>query len=66
LRHREDIEQREKEELLRLTYKYQIEVSNRNGLIAKYQETTKNTKELLIFITPRIVREGRMAEKTVK
>ena len=41
MRHREDIEQREKEELLRLTYKYQIEVSNRNGLIAKYQETTK-------------------------
>ncbi len=41
LRHREDIEQREKEELLRLTYKYQIEVSNHHGLNAKYQETTK-------------------------
>ena len=41
LRHREDVEQREKEELLRLTYKYQIEVSNRNGLNARYQETTK-------------------------
>jgi len=36
------------------------------GWLFKYQETTKNTKELLIFITPRIVREGRMAEKTVK
>jgi flagellar protein FliJ len=41
LRHREDIEQREKEELLRLTYKYQNEISNRNGLHARYQETTK-------------------------
>jgi flagellar protein FliJ len=45
LRHREDIEQREKEELLRLTYKYQIEVSNRNGLNARYQETTKEITE---------------------
>jgi flagellar protein FliJ len=41
LRHREDIEQREKEELLRLTYKYQVEFSNRNGLNARYQETAK-------------------------
>jgi flagellar export protein FliJ len=39
LRHREDIEQRERDELLRLTYKYQVELVNRNGLTAKYQET---------------------------
>jgi flagellar protein FliJ len=41
LRHREDIEQREKEELLRRTYKYQLEVGHRNDLNARYQETTK-------------------------
>lgn len=33
------------------------------GWLFKYQETVKNTKELLIFITPRIVREGLVAEK---
>ena len=41
LRHREDIEQREKDALLRLNYKYQVETNNRNGLAERFQETMK-------------------------
>jgi flagellar export protein FliJ len=41
LRHREDIEQREKDALLRLNYKFQVETNNRNGLAARFQETMK-------------------------
>jgi len=33
------------------------------GWLFKYQELTQESKELLIFITPRIVREGPIAEK---
>lgn len=33
------------------------------GWMFKYQELTQESKELLIFITPRIVREGQLAEK---
>jgi flagellar export protein FliJ len=39
LRHREDIEQRERDELFRITYKHQVELNHRNGLAAKFQET---------------------------
>jgi flagellar protein FliJ len=39
LRHREDLEQRERDELLRITYKQQVEVNHRNSLTAKFQET---------------------------
>jgi flagellar export protein FliJ len=39
LRHREDIEQKERDELFRLTYKYQLELSNRDHLTGKFQET---------------------------
>lgn len=33
------------------------------GWMFKYQELTQESKELLIFLTPRIVREGQIAEK---
>jgi flagellar FliJ protein len=39
LRHREDLEQRERDELFRITYKQQVEVNHRNSLTAKFQET---------------------------
>lgn len=39
LRHREDIEEREREELFRITYKHQVELNLRDGLTAKFQET---------------------------
>lgn len=39
LRHREDIEQREKEALLRLTYRYQNELRRRDDLSAQYRQT---------------------------
>lgn len=39
LRHRENIEQRERDALLRLTYKYQMEQHNREELSARMQET---------------------------
>lgn len=39
---------------------YQIPVL---GWLFKYQELTQESKELLIFLTPRIVREGQIAEK---
>ncbi len=39
LRHRENIEQRERDELLQLTYKHQLELRNREVLTAKFHET---------------------------
>ena len=39
LRHREDTEQRERDELMRINYKHQVEVNHRNSLSAKFQET---------------------------
>jgi flagellar export protein FliJ len=39
LRHREHIEQRERDELLRLTYKQQVELQNREDLSTKFRET---------------------------
>jgi flagellar export protein FliJ len=39
LRHRENIEQKERDELLQITYKYQMELHNREDLSAKFQET---------------------------
>jgi flagellar export protein FliJ len=39
LRHREDIEQRERDELLRVTYNHQLEVGNRERLAKKIQDT---------------------------
>ena len=41
LRHREDIEQKEQDELHRRTYRYQIELRNRDTLTARLQETRK-------------------------
>ncbi len=41
LRHRESIEEKERDELLRLTYKYQLELRNRDDLASKFQETMK-------------------------
>jgi flagellar export protein FliJ len=39
LRHREDIEQKERDELLRLSYEYQLELRTRDDLIAKSRAT---------------------------
>jgi len=39
LRHREDIEQRERDELFRLNYQYQTELRHRDDLTAKFRET---------------------------
>jgi len=39
LRHREEIEQKEKDELLRLTYQYQTELNHRYGLSLKFRDT---------------------------
>jgi flagellar export protein FliJ len=41
LRHRENLEQSARDELLRLTYNYQVELGRREGLRAKSQETMK-------------------------
>lgn len=41
LRHRENIEEKERDELLRLTYRYQLELRTRDDLIAKFQETMR-------------------------
>jgi flagellar export protein FliJ len=42
LKHREEVEQRERETLLRLTYAYQMESSRREILAGKFQETSRN------------------------
>ena len=39
LRHRKNLEQRERDALLRLNYKYQMEMDTRNSLAARFQET---------------------------
>lgn len=39
LRHREDIEQREKDELFKLNYRHQTELRHRDDLNAKFRET---------------------------
>ena len=41
LRHREDLEQKERDELFRLTYKYQTELRHREELAIKFRETMK-------------------------
>jgi flagellar export protein FliJ len=41
LRHREDLEQKERDELLRLTYRYQTELRHRDDLSVKFRETMK-------------------------
>jgi flagellar protein FliJ len=41
LQYREDVEQKEREELLRRTYKHQLEAQKRIELAAKFQETMK-------------------------
>jgi flagellar FliJ protein len=41
LQHRENVEQKERDELLRLTYKYQLELGRRDDLTSKFQETMK-------------------------
>lgn len=45
LRHREETEQRERDELFRITYKHQVEINHRNGLTAKFQETMNEIAE---------------------
>ncbi len=39
LRHREDLEQKERDALLRVNYKYETELRHRDGLVAKFRET---------------------------
>ncbi len=39
LQHRENVEQKERDELLRLTYRYQLELHCRSDLAAKFKET---------------------------
>jgi flagellar export protein FliJ len=41
LRHREDIEQKERDELLRLTYQYHTELRHHGELTVKFRETMK-------------------------
>ena len=41
LRHREDLEQKEKDELMKKNHRLQTEVHHRDGLAAKYFETMK-------------------------
>jgi flagellar FliJ protein len=41
LRHRENLEQKARDELLRLTYNYQVELGRRDELRARFQETMK-------------------------
>jgi flagellar protein FliJ len=41
LRHREEIEQQERDELFRRNYKYQVELNNLNALTAQLQQTMK-------------------------
>lgn len=40
LQHRESIEQKERDELLRLDYRFKTELRHRDGLIAKFREAT--------------------------
>jgi flagellar protein FliJ len=39
LQYREDVEQKERDELFRRTYQYQVEIQKRNELTVKFQET---------------------------
>jgi flagellar protein FliJ len=41
LRHRDDLEQRERDELFRLTYKYQTELRHHDEIVVKFRETMK-------------------------
>jgi flagellar export protein FliJ len=45
LRHREDLEQKEKDELFRRTYRYQMELRCREELTVKFQETMKDLSQ---------------------
>ena len=45
LRHREGIEQKEKDELSRCTYRYQIELHKRSDLSAKFEETMQELSQ---------------------
>ena len=42
LRHREDLEQKERDELLRLTYRYQTELRRRDDLSLKFRDTMRD------------------------
>jgi flagellar protein FliJ len=42
LRHRDDIEQKERDELLRLTYRFETELRHHDELTAKFRETMKD------------------------
>jgi flagellar export protein FliJ len=45
LHYREDLEQRERDELLRRTYKYQVEIQKHSELTAKFQEIMKELSQ---------------------
>lgn len=45
LRHREDLEQKARDELLRVTYHYQMELRHRDELRAKFQDTMKELSQ---------------------
>ncbi len=42
LKHRENVEQREKDEFSRLSYRYQIELQHRDSLVSKRRETMQD------------------------
>ena len=46
LQHREETEQREREELFRITYKHQVEVNHRNNLTARFEETMNEIAQI--------------------
>jgi flagellar protein FliJ len=45
LQYREDLEQKERDELLRRTYQYQVEIQKHNDLTAKFQEMMKELSQ---------------------
>lgn len=51
LRHREDIEQRERDELFRLNYKHQTELRHRDDLSLKFRETMNELAERRMQLT---------------
>jgi flagellar FliJ protein len=45
LQHREDVEEKERDELFRRTYHYQVEFQRRNELAMKFQETMRELSQ---------------------
>jgi flagellar export protein FliJ len=46
LRHRDDLEQNERDELMRRTYKYQLELSHHDELKAKFQQVMQELAQI--------------------